>query len=745
VKRIHFLSILLLIGGIYICWPPVTDFEDLPFSSLVVDEDQNLLSAHIATDGQWRLPLLDGVPDKFTKCIVTFEDKRFYRHNGIDLFAIGRAIRINYQAGQVRSGGSTIPMQLVRLSRNHPPRVWSSKISEAIMAWKLSLWHSKESVLEWYTSLAPFGGNVVGLEAASWRYFGKKPALLSWAESATLAVLPNAPSLIHVNRNRDQLLAKRNKLLKKLELENHISALDLEASLAEPLPQKVYALPSHAPHYLQFSKSRTSNRKPLSSSIQQKVNGILVDLGAEWEENEIYNAGALILDIESGRPLAYAGNIPNTREERHVDMVQAHRSSGSILKPFLYAFMIDEGLLAPKSLIRDVPIYINGFSPSNYNKTFSGLTPVDEALQRSLNVPSVLMLQFYGIDKFLHRLKKIGITTLNGSSDYYGLSLILGGGEVTLWELAKAYRYLALSTNKQSQSSISPSAAFQTLDALKGLNRPDEEGNWQRFNSSKPIAWKTGTSYGNRDAWAVGVTPELVIATWVGNADGEGREGIIGSVTAGRLLFRIANNIRSSAAWFTMPYEDMEWMSMCKVSGMLGGSNCPEIDTSHMPLSVVHTEVCNFHQMIYVDSSEQHRLNEHCGKQGIYMQHFSVDPLSWQYMKLSHPEIRELPPLHPDCTLLKSEENNMAFVHPSQGDKILLPIDLNGLEQELVVQMAHQSDDATIHWYLDKRYLASTNEFHTISIKPRVGYHSITAVDYEGSELKLFFEILPHE
>ena len=744
-RIIHSITILLLLGGIYICWPPATDFEERPFSSLVVDEDQNLLSAQIATDGQWRLPLIEGVPDKFATCIVTFEDKRFYKHNGIDLFAIVRAIKINYNAGTVKSGASTIPMQLARLSRDHPPRIWSSKISEALMAWKLSLWHSKDSVLEWYASLAPFGGNVVGLEAASWRYFGKKPALLSWAESATLAVLPNAPSLIHVNRNRDQLLAKRNTLLKKLETDNHISALDLEASLAEPLPQKVYALPSHAPHYLQFSKLSKSNRKPLSASIQQKVNQILVDLGTEWKENEIYNAGAVILDIESGLPLAYAGNIPNTQEERHVDMIQAHRSSGSILKPFLYAFMIDEGLLAPKSLVRDVPIYINGFSPSNYNKSFSGMAPVDEALQRSLNVPAVLMLQSYGIDKLLHRLRKLGITTLNGSANYYGLSLILGGGEVTLWELAKAYRYLALSTDKQNESSISPSAAFQTLEALKGLNRPNEEGNWQRFDAAVPIAWKTGTSYGHRDAWAVGVTPEVVIATWVGNADGEGREGIIGSATAGRLLFRIANSIGSNTSWFTPPYEDLEWMSMCKMSGMLGGPNCPDIDTALMPLSVVHTDVCNFHQKIYVDSSEQYRLNEHCEKQGKWMSHFTVDPLAWQYMKLRHPEIRELPTLDPDCRLLKSTDNSMAFVHPSPGDRILLPIDLNGLEQELVVEMAHQSDDATIHWYLDEHYLASTNEFHTVSIKPAVGNHRITVVDHEGSEMKLFFEILPHQ
>ena len=743
-KPTYFISILLLIGGIYICWPPSIGFEDRPFSSLVVDEDQNLLSAQIATDGQWRLPLLDGVPDKFATCIVTFEDKRFYSHNGIDLFAIGRAIRINYRAGTVVSGASTIPMQLARLSRDHPPRIWSSKISEALMAWKLSLWHSKESVLEWYSSLAPFGGNVVGLEAASWRYFGKKPALLSWAESATLAVLPNAPSLIHVNRNRDQLLAKRNTLLEKLEIAKHISALDLEASLAEPLPQKVYSLPSHAPHYLQFSKLDKTNREPLSSRIQQKVNEILRDLGTEWKENEIYNAGAVVLDIESGRPLAYVGNIPNTQEERHVDMVQAERSSGSILKPFLYAFMMDEGLLSPKALVRDVPIYINGFSPSNYNKSFSGMVPVDEALQRSLNVPAVLMLQSYGIDKLLHRLKRIGISTLDGSADYYGLSLILGGGEVTLWELAKAYRYLALSADKQNELSISPAAAFQTLEALKGLNRPDEEGNWRRFDAAVPIAWKTGTSYGHRDAWAVGVTPEVVIATWVGNADGEGREGIIGSATAGRLLFRIANSIGSSTSWFTPPYEDLEWMFMCKMSGMLKGPNCLEIDTALMPLSVVHTEVCNFHQMIYVDSSEQYRLNEHCGKQGIWMSHFTVDPLAWQYMKLSHPEIRELPPLDPDCKLLKSEENNMAFVHPSPGDKILLPIDLNGLEQELVVQVAHQSEDASIHWYLDEHYIASTTEFHNISIKPVSGNHSITVVDHEGSEIKLFFEILSH-
>lgn len=743
----HLSIVLLVLGGVFCCWRPDTGFLDRPSSALVVDEQGYLLSAQIASDGQWRLPLSGAVPEKFAECIVMYEDKRYYSHNGIDLLAIMRALRLNWKSGTIRSGASTLPMQLARLSTRGAPRTWINKLQEMWKAWRYSLWFDKSTVLQWYATEAPFGGNVVGLEAASWRYFGKQPAVLTWAESATLAVLPNAPSLIHVNRNRDELLYKRNFLLTRLADRGRISSLDLEASLMEPLPERTYDLPSEAPHYLQYVKNHNAVSHRLMSRMQHTVNEALREMASNWAANQIYNAGVLIIDTKSGETLAYVGNIPGTAEESYVDVVQARRSSGSILKPFLYTFLLDEGLLAPRALVRDVPIYINGFSPSNYNKSFVGLIHADEALQRSLNVPAVLLLQDYGIDKFLRRLKALGITTLGGTADYYGLSLILGGGEVTLWELTHAYRQLAIATwSGNAQNFLTSAAAYTTLDVLKGLKRPDEEGNWQRLDSAIPIAWKTGTSYGHRDAWAIGVTPDITIGVWVGNADGEGRKGIVGTSTAGSLLFRIVNRLTLSGVWFDLPSSTMQWTPSCRASGMLAGRYCSDVDTTLLPLTTIHTPICTYHQRIYVDKNGQYRLTDRCnGLSGRWIEYFYVDPVALKYMRLYDPELRDLLPLHPSCTGSSDGGEKMSFVYPSSGDRIFLPMDLNGKLQEMVATLAHEYDPVKIHWYLDDTYIGTTKEFHTMSLQPSKGKHRLLTVDQEGSQQEVFFEILAHQ
>ncbi len=366
----------------------------------------------------------------------------------------------------------------------------------------------------------------------------------------------------------------------------------------------------------------------------------------------------------------------------------------------------------------------------------------DRALQRSLNVPAVLMLQQYGIAKFLTRLKQLNITTLGRSPDYYGLSLILGGGEVTLLELAYAYRNLALSVSHEEGGVFNAGAAFHTLEALLDLHRPDEEGNWKRFDSSIPIAWKTGTSYGHRDAWAVGVTPEVVIAAWVGNADGEGREGIVGSTTAGKLLFRIVNHLELSGQWFDPPYIDMQWMSLCSETGFLAGVNCPRWDTLSLASSVQRASICTFHKPQYVQADGQYSLNEWCSEsiEGHWEVFFEMDPIAASYYRSNHPSYRGIPPLHPSCTNESLSREVLSFVYPGYGDQILLPVDLNGHRQKLVVEVVHQDPQKKIFWYLDEKYLGKTKEWHTMAIQPSIGEHRVTVVDEDGNEeIQVFY------
>lgn len=730
----------------WLLWPVTDSFLQSPYSTIVNDVDGELLSAQIAEDHQWRFPISADVPERFEQALLTFEDKRFYSHFGVDPLALGRAIRQNLAQKRIVSGASTLTMQLARLVSNHQERSVLNKLKEIRLALRLELWHSKSDILNWYTSLAPYGGNVVGLEAACWRYFHKRPDQLSWAESATMAVLPNAPSLIHVNKNREKLLDKRNRLLKQLYAANILDDIDLEASLLEPLPDRFYNLPNGAPHLLQYLKRKDDHHVDfaIQANLQHSLGDLLDQLYDEWSQNEVYNAGCVILDTKSGKVLAYQGNIPKTSQERAVDMIQAKRSSGSILKPFLYAHMVNEGLMTTSEMQWDIPTYIAGFNPSNYNRTYSGAVGADEALQRSLNVPAVRMLQSYGIDKFLHRLEGHNITTLSRDADHYGLSLILGGGEVTLWELANAYREMgATLLIKELESTLSKSAIYQTLEVLKELRRPDEEDNWQLMDSRVPIAWKTGTSYGHRDAWAVGVSPDVTIATWVGNADGEGRDGIVGTTTAGRLLFAAAGLMDLSGAWFNPPYEEMTHLRKCHHTGMLASVHCPQVEILLWPAISERSGVCKYHQPITITSDGEYRIDGICTNEVDYKNasFLILPPTVAQYYKRSHPEWQTPPPLHPACDVDEAHRV-MEIIYPLKDDIIYLPKDFDQSEQSVVARVAHSRYDSKLFWYLDEQYLGESQDFHSFAFKPEEGHHKITIIDDHGNEAYRHIEIL---
>ena len=444
----HLFFIKLLIGTVLHLTAPRTLFPEA-CSTLLYSSDGQLLGARIAPDGQWRFPPADSLPGKFVTCLLTYEDKRFFRHPGVDPVAIVRAMRINLSRGKVVSGGSTITMQLARIARGNRDRTLYEKMVETGYALLLETAFDKHQILNLYASHAPFGGNVIGIETAAWRYFGRSAADLSWAESATLAVLPNSPALIHPGRNRARLKAKRDKLLTALKERGILDETEYGLSLLEPLPEAPVPLPDEAPHLLERwaadapgTRITTSVNRMLQRQTQEIVNRYARD----YASNHIHNLAALIADAETGEVLAYAGNVTfkaDARKGNQVDIITSPRSTGSILKPFLYAAMLHDGQLLPGTLVSDVPLNLNGFSPQNYNKTFYGAVPAHRAIERSLNVPLVRMLSAYNTGRFMSLLKKAGMTKLRFSEEHYGASLILGGAEGTLWDLTGMYASLA--------------------------------------------------------------------------------------------------------------------------------------------------------------------------------------------------------------------------------------------------------------------------------------------------------------
>ena len=479
----------------------------------------------------------------------------------------------------------------------------------------------------------------------------------------------------------------------------------------------------------------------------------------EFSRSDIRNMAILVIDIEKNQPIAYCGNLHFNKERsgNQVDIIRAPRSTGSILKPFLYYAMLQEGSILPHTLLPDVPININGFAPQNFSQQFEGAVPASEAIARSLNIPTVSMLQHYGVPKFYNLLKQIGLTTLTRPASHYGLSLILGGAEGTLWDITVAYAEMArclkgldktdcsllLSDSTRhlpsanSHVSLSPGAVWQTFDAIKEVNRP-EEIDWRTIPSMQTIAWKTGTSYGFRDAWAVGVTPRYAVGVWVGNATGEGKPGLVGARTAGPVLFDVFNLLPSSP-WFDRPSGIFADAEVCRLSGHLKGRFCEETDTTLILPAGLKTEACPYHHLINLSADGTSRIYESCidMEPTIRKSWFTLPPVWEWYYKQHHPEYKPLPPFKPGCG--EDVFRPMQFVYPTMNARVFLPKQLDGSKGQLNVELVHNNPKATVYWHLDNNYLSETQDFHKISFLPASGKHSLTAVDNEGNTVSVTF------
>lgn len=757
------ISIFLLIGYIFSLPHPLFD---TPYSTLVSDRDNELLGARIAADGQWRFLPTDSLPEKYKTCVIQFEDRNFRYHPGVNPLSLGRAMVQNVKAGRVVSGGSTLTMQTVRLMRQKK-RTYFEKFIEIILATRLELSYSKNRILALYASHAPMGGNVVGIAAASWRYFGHAAASLSWAEAATLAVLPNSPAMMHFGRGREGLLQKRNRLLRCLLDENSIDQTDYELAVAEPLPAHPHPLPQIAPHLVtQLYLRQPGNhiQSTIDKHLQLQAEEVLNRWNAEFSQNGIFNLAAFIIDLQTNEVLTYSGNVHFDKKLNgsQVDIIQSPRSTGSILKPFLYCAMLQEGQLLPTELLPDVSININGFSPKNFSLDYDGAVHANEALARSLNIPAVVLLRKYGVPKFYDFLKKIGLTTLNRPANHYGLSMILGGAEGTLWEIANAYADLAHAVNpdnvskgefqlvwdknRRSHSSVSAmdsGAAWLTLQALTNVNRP-EEIDWHFVPSIRKVAWKTGTSYGFRDAWAVGVTPKYLVAVWTGNASGEGRPGLIGGRTSAKVMFDLFN-LLPATRWFEPPYSELTEVAICRESGCLKGMHCPKtsVDTLLVPQKALQGAVCVYHKHIHVSDDGQYRVFEQCaGNRGIRSVSWFVLPPSWEwYYKQQHPAYRALPPFSPECVVENISNAVMQFIYPYPNAILTITKQLDGSRGKAVFELAHRNSSARVFWHLDGNYIGETSDIHQMELSPDTGEHRLTVVDADGNSLKIRFKV----
>lgn len=766
-------SIAFLLLVVYYFSLPGTLFQE-PYSTVIESKEGELLGAKIARDGQWRFPAQDSIPYKFKKCIVYFEDEHFYHHPGFNPIAMLNAMKQNSAAGKVVRGGSTLTQQVIRLSRKGKSRTYLEKIIEIILATRLEMRYSKEAILGLYVAHAPFGGNVVGLEIASWRYFGVQSHQLSWAQCATLAVLPNAPSLIYPGKNQQKLREKRDRLLLKLQKEAVIDRQTYELSIAEALPGKPFDLPQMAPQLLQRVVRNHEGRRVKTTvevELQNRVNQIAKYYYNQYKQNEVYNLAILVVDISNRNIISYVGNSPtDSNHQKDVDIIDAPRSTGSILKPLLYAAMLDDGELLPNTLVPDIPTQISGYTPQNYNLTFDGAVPAHRALSRSLNIPAVLMLQDFGVNNFYEELQKFKLRDISKAPDHYGLSLILGGAESNLWDLCRTYAGLSSTVDyfnanqgkyrtkefaelnilhdfktdfgqeSNQKTILGAGSIWLTYNAMEEVNRPEGDEAWKFYDSALKIAWKTGTSFGNRDAWAIGANTRYVVGVWVGNATGEGRPTLTGVTSAAPILFDVFN-LLPRKKWFATPSKDLREVEVCALSGYLAQENCPKLNQL-VALKGSATAICPFHKIVHLDKAEQFRVNSSCENvENIVVKNwFILPPVMEWYYKSHHIEYQSLPPFRADCATTTTA--SMDFIYPKTNSKIYLTKDFNSKIQPVILKVAHSQRETKLFWYVDNVFKGVTKTFHEMPVTVNSGIHYITVADENGNEIHRKIEII---
>ncbi|MEO1449198.1 MAG: penicillin-binding protein 1C, partial [Bacteroidota bacterium] len=593
-----------------------------PYSPVVMAADSTLLCAYLSPDDKWRLEThLEAVNPDMIEAILHKEDRWFYYHPGVNPFAIVRAMWNNIIQGRRTSGASTITMQVARMSEP-AARTYSSKLREVFRAFQLE-WHlSKQEILERYLSYLPYGGNIEGVHAAARLYFDRPPSQLSLSQAILLAVIPNRPNSLRPDRATEAARAMRDRWIERYAANDIFAEHLLQAAKVEPIHAARQQLVPQTPHFCyavrdQFP-SETELYTTLDPVIQRRMETLLAQHTRRVRQRQVGNGAVLVLENKTGGIVAYAGSAGFNEDEYlgQIDGVQAVRSPGSTLKPLLYAMAMDQGRVTPQTPMVDVPTLYRGFAPENYDEAFRGQVSLRTALSYSLNIPPVRLLEEVGVEPFVDLLAEHGFETVRRQREGLGLSVVLGGCGSTLLELTRFYasfahegRYQQLRWTRDQHLSpdtaqvFTPESAWMIADILSGLERPDLPQQHLDGSSLPRIAWKTGTSYGRRDAWSIGFSPRYTVGVWMGNFDGSSVPELSGTATAVPLLVDLFRALHSGKTkiWFDEPHE-LGQRDICAESGLLPGPHCHQIVRDYHIPGRSTVARCNIHREMYISA-----------------------------------------------------------------------------------------------------------------------------------------------
>src|SRR5688572_1219548 len=722
---------------------------NLNYSPLVTAADGTVLHAFLNHNQKWRMKTeLHEITPTLQRAIVYKEDKYFYRHPGVNPAAICRAFFNNVVRGRKTSGASTITMQVARLLEPKE-RTYGNKLVELFRALQLEWYFSKAEILQFYLNLAPYGSNIEGVKSAALLYFQQPPNYLSLAQTVTLAIIPNRPTSLVLGKNNAAILKERNRWLQYFRQEGLFPEKEIEDALQEPLIAKRHAAPKFAPHFsyrlLRQFPQQPIIRTHINRQKQTKAEVLTHNYVQRLQSLGITNAAVLVIDNRTRQVVAYVGSsdFENAENYGQVDGVKAVRSPGSTLKPFLYAMAFDRGLITPKMVLTDVPTDFGGYQPENFDKKFNGSITVEKALAYSLNVPAVKILEQMGVNFFVQQLKQAGFEQMKKDERKLGLSSVLGGCGVKLEELGNLFatfanegkyaplQWLQTDSVPQTIPLFSPSAAYLTTEILAQLTRPDLPNTYACSMHLPKIAWKTGTSYGRRDAWSIGYNKHYTIGVWVGNFNGVGVPALTGTDIGTPLLFDLFNALDydSDEEWFAQP-KDCETRMVCSETGLLPADHCKNLIMDYFIPLISTTSPCNNIQEVLVSADGRTSYCKNCAPEAGYQKKdYKITETEMQaWFEQNKIAYQKIPAHNPDCEII-FKGNAPSITSPANGSEYLIS---KKNREPLQLTCKTSSDVSKVYWYIDNKFYKASSPGEKQFFVPDEGPVKISCTDDKG-------------
>lgn len=722
--------------------------DKIEYSTIVTGAKGEVINAFLTKDDKWRMKTeLEEISPLLRKTIVAKEDRYFYCHPGVNVFAVSRALLKNVFRMKRTSGASTITMQVAR-ALEPKSRTLGSKIIEAFRAFQLEWKYSKDEILQLYLNLVPYGGNLEGVKSASLLYFKKNPDHLSLGEITALSIIPNRPSSLVIGKNNDLIIRERNRWLQKFAKDKIFTNKEIEDALAEPLNAYRSQVPHYIPH-LSYRLKKRCNTDVIKTNInlntQLKIEKLTEDYVRSLRLKNIRNAAVIVIDNSNHKIVSYAGSadFKDTTDGGQVNGAAAIRQPGSTLKPLLYGMCIDEGLLTPKEIINDVPVNYAGYAPENYDQQFNGYVTVEYALEHSLNIPAVRSLQRLGKDKLVAKLSSLNFEQVKKDRNKLGLSLVLGGCGTTLEELTALFssfandgiyfspQYLQNDSSTNFLRVLSEPSNYMINNILSKVNRPDFPLNWQATERMPKIAWKTGTSYGRKDAWSIGYNKKYTVGVWVGNFSGQGIPELSGANTATPLLFKIFNSIdyNNDRDWFQPP-KDCELRQVCSETGLPPGPYCSNLLSDYFIPLVSSTATCQHVQEVKLSPDESVSYCNNCAPATGYKKKMykRLAAEMQDYFFVNNIAFEQVPPHNPDCEII-FKGNGPNITSPLNGNEYYIS---KKSPEPLQLAASAGNDVNKLYWYINDQFLKASSAHEKQFFIPDEGLVKISCTDDKG-------------